>query len=430
MEQLLDIARAVADQVEVYEEQRVSDEVAFQNGALKDIESRRRYGVALTLVKDGRLGYAYTRNLKDRGHLVEDALASMAAGVEVGYELPGTRPEVQLQTRDPAVEVLDTAAMVADCERIAGYVRDRAEGELDVIAARELDTLRVLNSAGFDRTWRGSVWFSVAGLRYPGSYASIVKTALAAGFAPIPEHELDTMCAMYAGGRREVRVEPGRTRVLFMPEAMHTLLWRVKAATGGRAVFEGVSPLSGRLGDEVFDTRITIQDRPLDDSLPGARAFDDEGTLCADRPIVDRGVLRGFAFDQYYAWRAGERPTGNGYRLGVDHRPKAELRHVVVGAGPSPFEDLLKAMGSGVIVAGAMGAHSGNILNGDYSIGLSPGLYVERGEIVGRVKDAMVAGNIYDTLRNVVGVGDTLSPGQAGWTPPIAFDDVSFAGRG
>jgi hypothetical protein len=43
-----------------------------------------------------------------------------------------------------------------------------------------------------------------------------------------------------------------------------------------------------------------------------------------------------------------------------------------------------------------MGAHSGNILNGDFSIGLSPGLYVERGEILGQVKNVMVAGNIFD----------------------------------
>ena len=48
-----------------------------------------------------------------------------------------------------------------------------------------------------------------------------------------------------------------------------------------------------------------------------------------------------------------------------------------------PFEEILKVMGRGIIVAGAMGAHSGNIPNGDFSIGLSPGLYVENGEVVG-----------------------------------------------
>jgi predicted Zn-dependent protease len=43
----------------------------------------------------------------------------------------------------------------------------------------------------------------------------------------------------------------------------------------------------------------------------------------------------------------------------------------------------------------------------------------------------MVAGNIYETLRNVVGVGDTLyySP-FGGWAPAILFDGVSVAAKG
>jgi len=53
------------------------------------------------------------------------------------------------------------------------------------------------------------------------------------------------------------------------------------------------------------------------------------------------------------------------------------------------------------------GAHSGNILNGDYSVGLCPGLYVENGEIMGHVKDAMVAGNIFETLKEVIDIEDT-----------------------
>jgi PmbA protein len=55
-------------------------------------------------------------------------------------------------------------------------------------------------------------------------------------------------------------------------------------------------------------------------------------------------------------------------------------------------------------------------------------LYVEKGEIVGRVKDAMVAGNVYQTLKQVVDIGDMLYPSFWGsWLPPILCDDVSVA---
>ena len=91
---------------------------------------------------------------------------------------------------------------------------------------------------------------------------------------------------------------------------------------------------------------------------------------------------------------------------------------------------LLKEMGTGVVVAGVLGAHSGNILNGDYSIGLSPGLWVENGEIAGRVKDAMVAGNVYEDLKNVVALGDRQHAGFMGRFPALLLDGVSFATRG
>ncbi len=87
-------------------------------------------------------------------------------------------------------------------------------------------------------------------------------------------------------------------------------------------------------------------------------------------------------------------------------------------------------MDKGILIAGIMGAHSGNILNGDYSIGLSPGLYVENGEIVGRVKDSMVAGNIFDTMNHIVEIEDTLHSASGGMFPAILFDGVSVATKG
>ncbi len=46
-------------------------------------------------------------------------------------------------------------------------------------------------------------------------------------------------------------------------------------------------------------------DEPLDDALPGARAFDDEGTACRNTALFQAGVLRGFYSDLYYAWKNG-----------------------------------------------------------------------------------------------------------------------------
>ena len=84
-------------------------------------------------------------------------------------------------------------------------------------------------------------------------------------------------------------------------------------------------------------------------------------------------------------------------------------------------------MDRGVVICGALGAHSGNIPNGDFSIGLSPGLYVENGEIVGRLKDAMIAGNIYEVMKRIIGMEDTTHPAYTGYYPAVLLDDINVA---
>jgi len=52
-----------------------------------------------------------------------------------------------------------------------------------------------------------------------------------------------------------------------------------------------------------------------------------------------------------------------------------------------------------------MGAEQGNILGGDFSGNVLLGYKVERGKIVGRVKDTMVSGNIYQLLKQITAIG-------------------------
>ena len=52
---------------------------------------------------------------------------------------------------------------------------------------------------------------------------------------------------------------------------------------------------------------------------------------------------------------------------------------------------------------------------------------VENGEIIGRVKDAMVAGNVYETLKNIVAIEDTVHDCWSGRFPAVLCDDVSVA---
>ncbi len=51
-----------------------------------------------------------------------------------------------------------------------------------------------------------------------------------------------------------------------------------------------------------------------------------------------------------------------------------------------------------------LGLGQGNVVSGAFTNPLSLAFKIEKGEIVGRVKDVSIAGNVYDLLREVAAV--------------------------
>lgn len=430
MEQLLEIARKRADRVELMSTDGSSDNVSFENAKLKDIASTIQSGVCLTLVKDGKLGFAYTRNLIDRKQLVEDALAALKGEVAADYEMPLTRDLPRLDSYDPAIEKVSNTEMVKECQRVCDALSPKTEGQVNCSSARSTRRIRVMNSAGTDLSIRSSSYYFYAAIYFPGSYSSVYRMVVDKKLVPASDEYLDYILNTFTRAQKEVKPESGKVKVLFLPEAVYSLVWRLLAAASAKPVYEKVSPLKDKVGQQVFSDKLTIVDEPLNDQLPDARAFDDEGTRCRNRPIVENGVFKGFYADRYYAWKLGIEPTGNGYRGDITSRVNPTVEHLALRPGAESFASLLRLMGRGIMVGSVMGAHSGNILNGDFSIGLSPGFWVENGEVAGHVKDAMLAGNIYETLKNVVAVGSECHHGPMGYFPAVLLDGVSFATKG
>jgi PmbA protein len=84
------------------------------------------------------------------------------------------------------------------------------------------------------------------------------------------------------------------------------------------------------------------------------------------------------------------------------------------------------------LVDQVIGLGQGNTLAGEFSNNVSVGFLVRGGEIVGRVKNTMVAGNVYDLLKKrLIALGD-----EPRWiygllqVPAIAIDDVSVVSKG
>jgi PmbA protein len=425
MERLLEMAGKVSDKAEIYSFDARGDSVSFENAHLKDIDSSIQSGVSLRIMKNGILGFAYTKNLANREGLIQNALDSLKGGVEGLFELPLTKDMPSLNTYDPSAETLSNSAMVEECNRVCEILSLKTRGQINISASRSTGSIRILNSSGTDLSWKSSAYYLSPHILYPYSSASLHRILKSKRFEQAGDEYLNFLSETYDQSLKEVNPEGRNMKVLLLTETLYVLMWRLQTATSGLSVYQNISPLAQKIGEKIFDERLSIYSDPLNDTLPHARAFDDEGTPCSLFPIIEKGVLKNFYYDLYFALKLKTSPTGHGFKGSISSKPAPSLTHLCVAPGNKSFSELLQSIDHGIIIAGALGAHSGNIPNGDFSIGVAPALYVEKGAIAGHVKDVMVAGNIYDTLKKVAEIEDTVYPSHGGNFPAILFDNIN-----
>jgi PmbA protein len=431
MKKMLNLALKKSDKVELLSLVEKSDVIKFENSKLKDIDTKMQSGISLRLQKKGRLGFAYTKNLYDGGEFLRNALDSLAGGVRAAFDFPFTEKLSVLDTYDSSLENISVSQIVNECERICRILSSKIKGQIDVYAGCNVAKLGIINSAGSNLKERFSEYSLTVNVLYPGSSSGIERTLTSKRFKSADENYLNYISEIYDKSLKEIKIKKDKMKVLFLPEALYVLIWRLLSGTNGKNIYNKESPISERIGEKIFDEKLTIYDDSLNDKKPNARSFDDEGVPCGHLNIIENGVLKNFYYDLYYAEKMGVQSTGHGFKTAVwgeetlSMKPVPALDHLYVKPGDRNFTELLSLIDRGIIVAGALGAHSGNIPNGDFSIGVDPALFVENGEIVGHVKDSMIAGNIYDTMQKIISIEDVCYPAYMGTFPSILFDDIS-----
>jgi PmbA protein len=87
-----------------------------------------------------------------------------------------------------------------------------------------------------------------------------------------------------------------------------------------------------------------------------------------------------------------------------------------------------RGLAEGLIVKNLMGFGQSNLMNGDIAGNVALGYRVEKGETVGRVKNTMVAANLYDLLDGGFEASSDVDP-LTGW-PWILLEGVSVSSGG
>ncbi|HCP59977.1 MAG TPA: TldD/PmbA family protein [Dehalococcoidia bacterium] len=431
MERVLAQARRVAEEADVFMVSSEETPVQFEANRLKQLQTKQKTVLALRIIKEGRIGYAATTDPEDSQGLVSNAVETARFGMPSRFELPSPATYPRVEVFDPAVEQVPIEKMIELGEELIDIVRRHTP---DIVCeggvSKAVASVRIINSRGGEVNYRKSVFgIGVEGnltrdtdMLFVGEGQSSCHPLLEPGvIAGVVLKQLEL-------ARTRASVKTGTLPVVFTPDGVASaLVPSLMAAFSGKAVVEGASPIGNRLGEVAFDPGLSLRDDPTLAYRPESRPGDDEGVPSQRTLLIEKGIVAGFLYDLQTAAIAHTLSTGNGNR-NRGGLPAPSPTAFVIAPGSTTFDQMISDMKEGLVIEYLMGAEQGNILGGNFSGNVLLGYKVESGKIVGRVKDTMVSGNIYQVLKKITAIGaDTRWVGSSVNTPHLYCPALSVA---
>lgn len=393
-----------AEQVEVMRTENEATTVRFESNRLKGSQVEQTQGIAVRLVKDGRLGFAASSDIHATEALIENALESVAYGDEVPIAFPVPQPGPEVNTFDAQISELPIPRMVEIGQQVIDLITEAdPEALVDVRLQRGVQRRSIRNHTGTDvQVQRTPFSLMIQVNRVQGDDVLLMfdlsGSTLWEDDVLAPARSLAEKLVL---AQTLVPITSGRMPVLFSPSGGLVLALPLRAGLNGKNVYKGISPMAGKVGTQLFAETYTVVDDPTLDGRFASAAYDAEGVPHRRNAFIEDGVLQGFFYDLKTAAQAGAQSTGNGAR-GLFNPPGPSPTNMVVEPGERALDDLIADIDEGLLVEDVLGLGQGNVISGAFSNPLALAFKIEGGEIVGRVKNAAIAGNVYEVLRGPV----------------------------
>lgn len=186
------------------------------------------------------------------------------------------------------------------------------------------------------------------------------------------------------------------------------------SALNGSAIQQKNSFLIDMKNERIGSKLMDFIDDPFIISGRGSKMFDREGLATKKRTIIEKGILKNYFIDSYYAKKLETEPTSG------------STSNLILKPGEKSLDDLLKDVDRGILITGFKGGNS-NESTGDFSYGIE-GVLVENGKLIHPVAEMNITGNFKDLWNNLAAVGNDVYTSSSWLLPSIVFDKVNFSG--
>ena len=426
---------------ELYYQVGASTSVETFQHSINEFSSSYSGGLCFRCIVNGKMGYASTEELS-----AQQAKAVVAKAVDNAVNLE-SEEAVFLGEGGQIYEVLeDKSYPLPTTEELIAKVLETTEKlyAADPMAVDgcqtqgiiETDEVAIYNSKGLD-LHRSS---SAAGLVVVGVVSDGKEMAndYQIKLGQLDKIDTDALVKKAIDTAKEQlggEVAPtGQYPVVFSPEAVCSLLGVYSGIFNSEAAQKGLSKLSGKEGETIAASCVTLIDDPFHKENPEPANFDAEGSPTHRKAIIEKGVLNTLLYNLKTAAVAGKQTTGNASKAGYDSTVGIRPFTLYLEGGELTEEELLQKAGNGVYITDLSGLHAGaDSISGDFSL-QSAGYMIENGKKTRYVKSFTVAGNFYELLKNVVALANNShlprAMGSTAFGAPTALvDGLSIAGK-
>ncbi len=398
-------------------------------GEIETLEHHRDKGLSLTVYQGQKKGSASTSDFSDAAiqRMVEAALsiarytsddecAGLAAAEQMAIEIP----DLDLYhpwdiTTEQAIKLATT------CEDTARQSDKRITNSDGASVSTSSAVSAYGNSHGFIGTRRGSrhgisctmIAEDSNGKQRDFWYSSARNALELESPEAIGEQAAQRTLRRLGARKPDTCDAP----VIFENRIAAGLFSHLASAISGGSLYRKTSFLLDKLGDKIFSDFVQISEQPHLLNASGSAPFDSDGLATYSKPIIQDGILQSYILSTYSARKLGMESTANA----------GGIHNLIVDPGQKSLDELLREMGTGLLVTELMGSAI-NMITGDYSRGAT-GFWVENGEIQYPVEEATIAGNLSDMFKQIVSIGNDIDKRGNIQCGSVLLENMTIAGK-
>lgn len=415
--------------LELFSQDVSTRKISFVANKLKQAETVHTSGVALRLLHNKKIGFAANYGTYNLEELTSQALDISKFSPDSDIELPGnlqkvesnninTKNDLILQSKEKGKEIIEI--ILNEIQNVL----------VDISFDISSFTEKIKNTKDLDYSNSKAVYSFSINLRETLENDFIdIYTGASDNHLPDYKESINEVVKYYKLCKKHCKIKNGPCPILFTSKAAKDLLSTIEDALNGKNVIQKSSPWHDKLGKQVLSRLITLKQDPNFGYM--ARSVDDEGNTVKPLALIEDGILKNFYFDLISGCRAmpWHGSTGNGFKSSLSSQPEPSLLNMIVSSGTKSTDQIIKNIDYGLLVDQTMGGLTTNI-SGDMSVNVDLGFLIEKGELIGRVKDTMISGNIYNALNNII---ELSNKPQWLWSniynPNMLLDGFTVTGR-